>query len=1264
MRFTLALIAGCILGLSAGSAAPPNQGPPAPPEFAEQQAAPKPAPFPTTLVDQGERDPKLKGLFAPEGFKVEIVAEAPVVVNPVGMTFGPDGTLFVIEWRPDLGKETAPFFETIRYRDGSTRVVNTMKKFEVDVVKQLTWNPQTGTYDRAETILTEELPSTILFHDGWLYTASRGTVRRYKKSAPTTFTGGTPPPTTNTGAATQTSTRWDTREVIAQGFCGFHHHQVSGLSIGPDGWLYITTGDDDNIVEGSDGQRANVLRTGAVYRCLPDGSKMEVFSLGYRNPYRSIAHNDRYHWFHADNDQEDGSKFTGCRLVHVAEESDYGWRLKPGARCCVTDFLRGAVAGERPGKLPPMLKTGRGAPAGVLLYHDTQLPPQYRGLMYYPDVFRKMIRAYRIAPKGSTFEINAEMMFMKSEDPLFRPCEMNIGPDGALYVCDWRTDSGGAGKIWGDGAHGRIYRLTWTGTKDAPAVATRPRDSWAKLLPPQGKTAKFADLVEAMRSPDLTIRDLAQRELARRTKTEKDLKAMKEAVREHYATAETIRELVLPLAEEDEPVSTRLAALYLLQQNWHPDVAKLFFAGLDDKEVDVRAACADGLGRYSKPDDLAANLALAKALSDEALPVRRAAALSLGRLGNEGAVDPLIAAWKNDNTGDPFLHDAYLRALERLGRPGIQGLLTLANSGEAADWNRVASAFLALRTKAAAEALPELLSSPHFSAGQRSDLIRSYLNYQFDPPLSLDPLASYLVARPKLPAEVKIAGLEVLAASNALGGPEPAKYVSALVFSDDEDLRMAAIAAIEQGRVALASEALRAALIEGKRPAAERLALMKAVRAIATQDCAATSSIILESKDEPAVLKAEALRCLSFHDPSKARAVAEPFLDQPDPLLIAEAVAALGTTEEGALIIGQRYLDKKLPRDLYPRVSEVLRKFPKNPEIARMNAEVMKGGLLLSTAPGEIDKIRALVQLKGDAKRGKAIYLNTSLVACASCHKLEGVGGQVGPDLTRVWETSTIEKLLESIVEPSKEIKEGFTTYKLATVNGQVFTGLKLSDTPADVVIREATGRDVRIDRRDIDELVPLKVSLMPDNVVSQLSFDQFIDLLAFLKSRKEQELMRGAVLEFSVFSGIKGDFQQPDAFELNPQPGAPIPNNPGRWQTAMAEPNGMLSLKTLIPSEPTGVYITAAVFSPTAQTANVVLYTDDPIRVSMGGKEVFFRGVPKLVSFNEAEKFKVDLAAGWNTVTVKMQTSGSLHRLGLQFQGEGLRTAAVPEKK
>ena len=192
---------------------------------------------------------------------------------------------------------------------------------------------------------------------------------------------------------------YDVKEVIAQGFCGFHHHQVSGLTIGNDGWLYITAGDDDNYVEGSDGSRATVLRTGAVFRCRPDGSKMHASRIGFRNPYRDVAFDAAFNMFHADNDNEDGSKFTGCRLMHVAEGSDFGWRLRSGRRCCVPDHVRGAVFGELPGKVPPLLKTGRGAPAGLLIYNDTRFPEHYRGLLFYPDVFRKLIRAYKVEPR-------------------------------------------------------------------------------------------------------------------------------------------------------------------------------------------------------------------------------------------------------------------------------------------------------------------------------------------------------------------------------------------------------------------------------------------------------------------------------------------------------------------------------------------------------------------------------------------------------------------------------------------------------------------------------------------------------------------------------------------------------------------------------------------------------------------------------------------------------------------------------------------------
>ncbi len=1198
--------------------------PPAPTEFGPQQSALKPAPFPVKMVDQGAFDPKLKGLFAPEGYKTELVADAPTIVNPVGMTFAPDGTLFVLEWRPDPGREWAEFRETFRYRDGTSRQVTTMKKFTPDVVKVLKFNEKTKTYDKSEIVITEELPSSILWHDGWLYISGRGTVRRYKQSR----VGG----------------RWDIRETIAQGFCGFHHHQVSGLSIGHDGWLYITSGDDDNVVEGSDGSRATVLRTGAIFRCLPDGSKMETVSIGYRNPYRDVAFDDKFNIFHTDNDQEDGSKFTGCRIVHVAEESDFGWRLREGARCCRADLDRYAVAGELPGKLAPMVKTGRGSPAGLLIYNDTQLPQHYRGLLYYPDVFRKTVRAYKVAPTGSTFAITHEFEFLRAEDPLFRPCQMVTGPDGAIYVCDWRTDSGGAGKLWGDGVNGRIYRMTWTGTAAHPAIPARGLDTWAKSA---GPSATQDAMALALNSPDATTRQQAQFEMLRRAKKNPDL------IRGFFRSGLDV--------ESNASVSTRLLCLGGLQQLWNPDVQAWFVDLLKDQDDDVRRLAVEALGRNAKAKDIAVHEALAKLLTDDAVAVRRVTALAIGRIGAEGAGDTLLNAWKEDDDRDAYLTDAIVRGLERLGKPGMLSLLAFATSGKQANLERVAHTFTAMRTPAAAEALPELIRDPHLPAASRIALILSYRNYQFDPPVSLDVLAAYLLSHPKSPVDVKTAGLEVLAGAVNLGGAKGTAFILSLLDAEEDDVRVAAIRAIELGKLTQASAKLRKAAIDDKRSVSERQAVLKAVRAIGDKDSILTVSQVLETAAEPAILKAEALRTLAMLDTIAARKYAEAFLDQPDPTLISEAVMALGTSEAGAKLVGERYLAKKLPKDLFPRISEMLRKYPANAALAKLHGDVMKGGLTLSNQAGQMDAIRKQVQTQGDAKRGRVIYLNTSVLACASCHSLEGIGGKVGPDLTRLWDTMTLEKLIESMIDPSKEIKEGYTSYKATTLAGQSYSGLRIADTAKELIIREATGRDIRIDKKDLDEVTASKISLMPDNAISQLSYDQFIDLLAFLKSKKEQESLRGTLLDFHVLVGVPGDLKSPADIEKAPDVKAKLPAGL-KWLPAQADAGGLLALKPFLPMEPIAVYTLSYVYSPKKQTSTVTLLTDGPTRVWLGGALAFERAVPKLAPFVQEEKFAVELAAGWNPVLLKTVTSGATHRVGLQFSGEFLRMAAAPE--
>jgi quinoprotein glucose dehydrogenase len=1212
MRFLGSLAALCALALSVHAANPPIP----PTEFAEPQSPPKPEPFAIKYVDQGQFDLRLKGMLVPEGFKTEIVADEKLTINPVGMTFLPDGTLVVLEWSVDpiTGNKWFEFKETFRYRDGSTKLVATMRKFTSDPVKLLK-RDSSGQFVKAETIISEELPSTVLYHDGWLYMTGRGTVRRYRQSRP--------------------NGPWDIRETIAQGFCGFHHHQVSGLTIGLDGKLYITSGDDDNFVEGSDGSRANALRTGAIFRCNLDGSQMETYSLGYRNPYRDIAYDTNYNFFHADNDNEDGSKFTGCRLLHVAEEADFGWRLFPGARCCRPDFTRGAVAGELPGKLPPMLKTGRGAPAGVLIYNDTALPEHYRGLMYYPDVYRKNIRAYKLRETGSTFEVTHEFELMKSpEDPLFRPCQMITGPDGAIYICDWRTDSGGAGRLSGDGKNGRIYRLSWVGTKTSPAYPTRDITSWAKLA-----ALPLPELADVLNSPNQSERNQARYELVKRGAPARD---------------KVLRKLVSGKFND----LGRIEALGVLEPHYttSPSVADQFKMLLQDESPTIRRLAVEAIGRRSTWNNPSIREHLAQMLQDDAAAVRRAAALALGKIKADGAAEMLINAWRQETNRDLFLSDAYLRGLERLGKPGMDALLQLAKSGNAQDLDRVTAAFLTFRTESAVKALPEVLTDPHLPAEQRAALLKSYTNYLFDPPMPMDQMTKFVTSRSADAAPVRMAGVEILASTGQLTKPEAVSFVLAQLDAPEPEARQAAMDAVVSARLTQATDKLINQLADTKRPVAERTQILKALRTSAGTAAVKPLSELLD-RAEPVVLKLEALRALATASPDQAKAVATKLLDDKDPALVNEAIILLGTNKAGAQLLGERFVAKKLSKDTYPRITETLQKFSSDPAIAKLYGEVMKGGLLVSLDPKRLEETKKLVATKGDAMRGKAVYLNTKVVACASCHRMEGVGGAVGPDLTRLWDTHSVEKILEPIVDPHKEIKEGYQSYKAVTVSGQVYTGLKVSENAQAVTIREATGRDVRIAKTDLDELNTTKLSLMPDNAVSQLSLDEFIDLLAFLKSKTAQESLRGVALDFQVLVGESKLLKTAADWETNL---AQLPTK--NLQPATADPSGVLNLAPFFTNNtPTGTYVLFYIHSTKAQSARLNLLADSDLRVLVDGL-VIHSGTeePKVTALNKT--LAVSLKAGWTPVLIKVGVGGKTQTLKIQAFGESLRLAAKPD--
>jgi|GEM_PF-3196239 len=143
---------------------------------------------------------------------------------------------------------------------------------------------------------------------------------------------------------------------------------------------------------------------------------------------------------------------------------------------------------------------------------------------------------------------------------------------------------------------------------------------------------------------------------------------------------------------------------------------------------------------------------------------------------------------------------------------------------------------------------------------------------------------------------------------------------------------------------------------------------------------------------------------------------------------------------------------------------------------------------------------RVAMNSGGNAKRGKAVFA-AATAQCALCHKVHGQGGDVGPDLSQIGGKFDRTHLIESILNPSAEILQGYQSTLIETKSGRVFTGIVKSESAETVVLADAAGKRITIPLRDIEARALSKVSLMPTGLAETLTPAQFSDLIAYLES-------------------------------------------------------------------------------------------------------------------------------------------------------------------
>ncbi|HVK15221.1 MAG TPA: sorbosone dehydrogenase, partial [Gemmataceae bacterium] len=133
----------------------------------------------------------------------------------------------------------------------------------------------------------------------------------------------------------------------------------------------------------------------------------------------------------------------------------------------------------------------------------------------------------------------------------------------------------------------------------------------------------------------------------------------------------------------------------------------------------------------------------------------------------------------------------------------------------------------------------------------------------------------------------------------------------------------------------------------------------------------------------------------------------------------------------------------------------------------------------------------------GDAARGELVYRRKE-ATCLTCHAIAGAGGLVGPDMTSIGASAQVDYLVESMLIPTKAVKEGYHALKVTTLDGKVIVGVKTREADGKLYLRTAEDKEVAVAEKDIDEKVQAR-SLMPDGLADQFTRQEFVDLVRFL---------------------------------------------------------------------------------------------------------------------------------------------------------------------
>jgi putative heme-binding domain-containing protein len=988
-----------------------------------------------SLYGRGEQDPfgefiaksqprtpaeEQKCFHLPPGFEIELVVSEPAIIKPINLNFDDRGRILVTQ----SVEYPFPAPATRKPRD-------TIKILELN---------KDGVADKVSTFADGlNIPIGILPITNGAIVYSIPNIYRLLD---TDYNG-----------------RADKRELLYTKF-GFAdtHGMASSFTWGFDGWIYGCHGySNTSVLKGADGVAVR-MQSGNTYRMKPDGSHVEQFTHGQVNPF-GLCFDPLGNLYSADCHTRPIMMLLKGAYYQSFGKPDDGLGFAP--EMCDHDH-------------------GSTAIAGIVYYAANQFPPEYRDTIFVGNVVTNRINHDRLERHGSTLKAIETPDFLSCDDPWFRPVDLKLGPDGALYVADFYNRIIGHYEVplthpGRDHERGRIWRIVYRGAKagERPAVL---RKDWS--------TESIGELVSDLTHPNLVVRLKATNQLAERG---------------GQAGVSAVRSLF----DEKSAPFQRMHGLWVLERLRALD-NRILESAVKDPSSGVRVHAMRVLaGRNALSDP--EHRSVIDALHDTDAFVQRAAAEALGNHPAADNMAPLLALRHSVPTDDThLLHMVRMAMRNQLLATETWSALPM-KSWSIRDQQAVADVAAGAATPEAAGFLLTHIQQVQENEGDLARYVHHIARY--GSPQAVQSLLTFALRDRSAKLRHQVSLFKAIQQGTQERGGKLNEAASrwaeelarSLLDASDADMVVSGAELAGSMQMVTLQEPLVALANKRNRSEAERKAAVDALMAINPAKHISLLDRLLDEPSELTSFREYVARSLASTSRPEARAaLLKALVLAPAPLQNMIAGDLAGSFQGAAELLDAVASGKASARLLQVWLVHI--RLAKYAELKDRLAKLTEG------LPPADENLQKMVKERrtrfASAKADRAVGARVFEKSCAICHQIGGKGSKVGPQLDGIG-IRGVERLLEDIIDPNRNVDQAFRATTLLLKNGQVVSGLVLREEGEVVVLADVQGKEVRVSKNRIQERTVSQLSPMPANLVDQIPESDLNHLLAYLLSQR-----------------------------------------------------------------------------------------------------------------------------------------------------------------